>query len=520
MFRSSPRLIANNLQYSPLHDGKPLRAVSVWAALRAAFKVRRRYFYTRRNGLRLRYKIAMLIAVFMLAGGGVMAMQWNTPHNDDPNFVPAPYQDEADADPATFDENPADATPAPTASPVAQVAPIAQATPAAVSIPTYARRRDTLIRIGRGDTLAGVLTKAGMSGNDAHNAIAALKPYYNPRALTPGQKLALRFDAPASSNAFTFTSLNVTLDPLSSVQLTKNPTGNFQAAVEKQEAVRRVYARRLEINSSFYGSALKAHVPASIIASALKIYSWNVDFQRDIQPGDTMQVMYEQYEAPNGTPIRSGDIVYASLSVNGRDLPIYRYQTRDGDVDYFTPSGVSIRKALLSTPVDGARISSGFGMRMHPVLGFTKMHKGIDFAAPIGTPIFAAGNGTIEKIGPFSTYGNYIRIRHNSTLKTAYAHMLRFASGLRDGMRVKQGEVIGYIGVTGRSTGPHLHYEVLINDQQVNPHGVKVQQGEALVGKQLASFKAHVRDMAQRFNTLLGDKFASAENFNSNVRFR
>ncbi len=295
------------------------------------------------------------------------------------------------------------------------------------------------------------------------------------------------------------------------MQLSKNDDGTFKASVDKKEAVRKLYARKADVDVSLFGSALEAHIPAAVIAKAIRIYSWNVDFQRDIQPGDSLNVMYEQYETPDGTPIRTGEIVYASLTVNGNENPIDRYQTKDGDIDYFNPDGVSIRKALLSTPVDGARISSGYGVRVHPVLGYTKMHKGVDFAAPIGTPIYAAGNGTIEKIGPFSTYGNYVRIRHNSTLKTAYAHMLRFASGLRDGVKVRQGQVIGYIGVTGRSTGPHLHYEVLINDEQVKPHSAESRAGRCSSKRrsQLAAFKNYVGGLTKNYEAMLAQKFAA-----------
>ena len=180
----------------------------------------------------------------------------------------------------------------------------------------------------------------------------------------------------------------------------------------------------------------------------------------------------------------------------------------NGRVDYFGADGTSTRKTLMKTPIDGARISSGFGMRRHPVLGYTKMHKGMDFAASVGTPIYAAGDGKVEYAGRFSSYGNYVRISHNSKLKTAYAHMLRLA--VKVGARVKQGQIIGYVGTTGRSTGPHLHYEVMVNSKQVNPNSVDLPTGEQLVGKDLRRFKSFVNTVKQQYVSLShGQKFAA-----------
>jgi len=202
-------------------------------------------------------------------------------------------------------------------------------------------------------------------------------------------------------------------------------------------------------------------------------------------------VLYERTESEDGEFVKSGKILFASLMLSGKTIPVYYFE-RDGDGEYFTPSGEAIRKSLLRTPVDGARITSGFGMRMHPVLGFSKMHKGVDFGAPTGTPIFAAGNGTVVEIGKKGAYGNYIRLRHNGEYQTAYAHMSKFARGLRKGDKVKQGQVIGYVGATGRVTGAHLHYEILVGGAQVNPGKVKTVASNKLTGKQLKAFQAQV----------------------------
>lgn len=258
---------------------------------------------------------------------------------------------------------------------------------------------------------------------------------------------------------------------------------------------------------SLYGSAAKMGIPQSVVAQAIKIYSQNIDFQRDIRQGDKLEVMYDSYETEDGYVAKTGDVIYAKLTLNGREIPLYRYKDSSGRLDYYSPEGRSIRRTLMKTPIDGARMSSGYGMRRHPVLGYTKMHKGVDFAAPIGTPIFASGDGVIEKAGRFSSYGNYIRIRHNGQLSTAYAHLSRIK--VSPGARVRQGDVIGLVGNTGRSTGPHLHYEILVNGRHVNPNSVNLPVGENLQGKELKRFKQEVRGVEQQFAELYqGQKFA------------
>lgn len=364
--------------------------------------------------------------------------------------------------------------------------------------------QEKFFEIGKGDTLAGVLNKAGVPSTETYKAVEALKEFFDPRAVKPGQKIVIDFDSKNDGEEKGFSRLRMDIDPLRSVSLEKNRNGVIKAALHEREAKTRFYAQNASIENSLYGSALKNGIPSAVVAEAIRIYSWDVDFQRDLRKGDTVEVMYEQLETEDGQKIKTGNIVYARLSVNGNDIPVYRYEMKNGDIDYFTADGKSVRKTLMTTPVDGARLSSGYGMRHHPVLGYNKMHKGMDFAAPTGTPIYAAGDGTIEKMGKFGAYGNYVRIRHNSNIKTAYAHMQKFAKGLSAGSRIKQGQIIGYIGTTGRSTGPHLHYEVLKNDTQVNPRTIDLPQGESLKGVELASFKSYVRDINSRYESLLG----------------
>jgi murein DD-endopeptidase MepM/ murein hydrolase activator NlpD len=222
------------------------------------------------------------------------------------------------------------------------------------------------------------------------------------------------------------------------------------------------------IDSSLMQAGIDAGVPASVMIEMIRIYSFDVDFQRDIQKGDSFEVMYERLFDEDGAPVHDGAVRYAALTLSGKTYRLYLFEGEDGARDYFNEKGASVRKALLRTPVDGARISSTFGKRRHPILVYTKMHKGTDFAAPSGTPIMAAGDGVVEKAGRNGGYGNYIRIRHNGTYKTAYAHLSKFARGVRAGSRVRQGDIIGYVGTTGRSTGPHLHYEVLMEQFQAS----------------------------------------------------
>jgi murein DD-endopeptidase MepM/ murein hydrolase activator NlpD len=256
-----------------------------------------------------------------------------------------------------------------------------------------------------------------------------------------------------------------------------------------------------DIDLSLYAAAESARVPARVIVDLIRLYSFDVDFQRDIHAGDRFEVYYEVLRS-DGRQVQTGEILYARLTVGGRELPLYRFRHRDGDVEYYNDKGESARKALMKTPIDGARLSSGFGLRRHPILGYTKMHRGIDFAAPTGTPIMAAGDGQVELAGWNGAYGRYVRVRHNSEFRTAYAHMTRIAKSVRAGRRVKQGDIIGYVGTTGRSTGPHLHYEVLRGSKQVNPMGLKLPTGRTLSGAERTAF--------QKFKTTVETDYVAA----------
>lgn len=356
------------------------------------------------------------------------------------------------------------------------------------------------VSVGKGDTLMDLLVRNNVPRAEAHQAIAALSKVYDPRDLSPRHEVTVFFNRDPSVADPKFQGLSIEKDVLNTVSVNRDDNGAYKAGEETKDSTARTRAMRGPINSSLYVSAKAQGVPDAVILEMIKIYSLNVDFQRDIHAGDNFEVMFQQYVTDSGDVVPGkGHIVFARLDLGDRSLPLYRYEGSEGDVAYYDASGKSAKRSLMRTPIDGARISSGYGQRRHPVLGYTKMHKGVDFAAPRGTPIYAAGDGKIVKIGPFSSYGNYVKIRHGSGLETAYAHMKGFKPGLKSGARVKQGQVIGYVGTTGRSTGPHLHYEVLQGGKQVNPAKLNLPQGNALAGRDLKAFKNTVATINRDF---------------------
>jgi murein DD-endopeptidase MepM/ murein hydrolase activator NlpD len=374
---------------------------------------------------------------------------------------------------------------------VAAVAPVLNAKPVTVL-------RE--VEIDDGQTFTDLLTSAGVAQGDALAASSALAKVYDPRHLKNGQGVTLTFSRLGTQE--TLASISFQPEVTKEVAIARNEAGGFTANLNLVEVTRQHFAARAETHSSLYEAGERAHVPHALMASFMRIYSHAIDFQRDIHPGDRFEILYDQPTTANGTPAGEGTILYAALVVGGKAKPVYRVTFNDGTVDYFDPKGQSIRRALLRTPVSAAHISSGFGMRLHPILGYSKMHQGVDFAAPPGTPIFAAGNGTVVEIGNKGGYGRYIRIRHNGQLETAYAHMSRFGQGLYRGARVNQGEVIGYVGASGRATGPHLHFEVHVDGKPVNPLNVNLPTGRMLEGKLLAEFKKGQNKIQDEFTTL------------------
>ena len=367
-----------------------------------------------------------------------------------------------------------------------------------------------------GDTLAGALEDAGVSASDANAAIAALAKVYDPRSLRAGQSFDLSIaaaneaDQSADQSNLADTSsggagngdlaataapaarlLSVAFSPSieHDISVTRAADGSFVANDAVKQLVPHIHRAGATINSSLYLSAMQAGIPADVVVQMIHMFSYKVDFQRDIRPGDSFEVFYDYYYTPQGQPAKQGNISYAMMRLGGREIALYRYQPDPNlPADYFDAHGQSAKGMLMKTPVDGARITSGFGMRFHPVLGYTRMHKGVDFGVPIGTPVMAAGSGTIAFMGWENGYGRFVLINNGNGYSTGYGHLSRFTPGLHQGSRVRQAQVIAFSGMTGIATGPHLHYEIRINGHQVNPLKVKMAQGRKLAGRELRDY--------------------------------
>ena len=266
------------------------------------------------------------------------------------------------------------------------------------------------------------------------------------------------------------------------IYLTRNTeTDQFNQKTIVTKLKKKILYKENVILQSLYKSALEEKISANIIIEFARIYGFQVDFQRDIRKKDSFQILYEVFVDDNGKMIENGNIIFANLKLTGQNNELYFFDKKDSE-GHYDKNGKSIKKALMKTPINGARLSSPFGMRKHPIDGFNKMHRGTDFAAPMGTPIMASGDGVVKKAGWCGGGGNCVVIKHNSTYQTVYAHMSKFASGIRSGVRVKQGQTIGYVGSTGKSTGPHLHYEVIVNGKKINSQKLKLPSGKILKG--------------------------------------
>ena len=263
---------------------------------------------------------------------------------------------------------------------------------------------------------------------------------------------------------------------------------NFNNEILSIKLQKEIVYKENIILQSLYNSANDEKIPANVIVEFAGIYGFQVDFQRDIRKKDKFQIMYEIFLNEKKEIVESGEILFANLNLSGQDNSLY-YFDKEGSQGHYDKSGKSVKKALMKTPINGARLSSPFGMRKHPIDGFNKMHRGTDFAAPMGTPIMASGDGIIKKAGWCGGGGNCVKIKHNSTYQTVYAHMSKFARGIKSGVRVKQGQIIGYVGSTGKSTGPHLHYEVIVNGKKVNSQKLKLPSGKILKGNERKLFE-------------------------------
>ena len=275
------------------------------------------------------------------------------------------------------------------------------------------------------------------------------------------------------------------------IQLTRNINTNlFEKKTIITNLNKKILFKEGKITQSLYGTAINLNVQPNIIIEFARIYGFQVDFQRDIRKNDSFQIMYEIFEDDNGKVFETGDIIFADLKLSGTNNSLYYFDEK-GSEGHYDGNGKSVEKALMKTPINGARLSSSFGMRKHPIDGYNKMHRGTDFAAPLGTPIMASGSGIVTRARWCGGGGNCIKIKHNSTYQTVYAHMKNFARGIKEGLRVKQGQIIGYVGSTGKSTGPHLHYEVVENGKKINSQKLKLPSGKILKNKERKLFEVN-----------------------------
>ncbi len=356
------------------------------------------------------------------------------------------------------------------------------------------------VRLGKGETFGSALQELGLAAQDVANAAAALVSHVSMKRLPVGQAMTvtLQPSGEGSSEDSLLLALTMRPEPQREVTLERDDEGGFSVEERHLEVVTRTRRASGEIEDSLIASAEAAGVPGTATAEMLRAFSWDVNFQHDIKAGDRFDVLIEQSWTSDGHQVDPGRILWAALTTEGgaNNYSIYRFERRDGDDSFYNEDGESVVRALLRTPLNMSRISSGFGMRRHPVLKFTRLHSGIDFAAPPGTPILAAGAGKVVEAGRKGGYGNWVKIWHSSDLATGYAHMSRIAAGVRRGARVRQGQVIGFVGSTGLSTGPHLHFELHRGGRPVNPLTVaRAETRKRLSGGDLERFKQRVAEI-------------------------
>lgn len=375
-----------------------------------------------------------------------------------------------------------------------ELAEVATAKPAPAPI-TYPR--ELTLEVANGDTLIDMLTDQRVPTAEAHNVVAALKAEFNPRSLRIGQKISLTLARHETiGDATAVKELAIKLPNLSTVELERKAAGQFAVASIKEVLTNTPTNATGVVRSSLSQAAADAGINGGAFAEIAQAFSYDVDFQRDIHPGDKISVLLDKKLSKDGQVGGYDNVRYASLTLLGKKHEIFKYNGT-----WYDAKGNTVKKSLLRTPLDVTRITSGFGMRRHPILGYSKMHQGVDFGASQGTPIKAAGDGIVKQKGWQNGYGNFVLIQHNGTYSTAYGHMSRFGN-IKLGGRVKQGQVIGYVGMTGRATGPHLHYEVRASGRQVNPAAKQFNLASGLTGRQRANFDAKKAEMLRQMSSL------------------
>ena len=344
--------------------------------------------------------------------------------------------------------------------------------------------------IKKGDSIQKILKKLEINNADIQTVISQYNKYGSPNQLLTGNKIEIiiKKDLSGNNKNNQIIKFSVPITKSTTIRISKDEEGSLLSEKIITRLYKKIVIAENIILKNLYSSAIEAKMNPDIIIEFARIFGFEIDFQRDVRKNDYFKILYEKYFDEDGEFVKSGSIMYAHMNINNREITLYKFGD-DKNYGYFDTNGKSVEKALMKTPINGARLSSPFGMRKHPILGFNKKHLGTDFAAPMGTPIMASGSGTITRIKWCGGGGNCIKIKHNSTYETIYAHMKSFAKGMRKGKKVRQGQIIGYVGSTGMSTGPHLHYEVIVNGKKVNSQTLKLPSGKVLKNNERQLFE-------------------------------
>ena len=344
-----------------------------------------------------------------------------------------------------------------------------------------------------GDSLQRILSDQKISQADINNVLNTLRREYNVGPLRKDQKIYLIVKRDKNGNFVSRLTVNV--DNITSVHVFLNKDNLYEAKRATKVLTKKNHFVETTIDRGIYRSAKDSGIENSIVARFARLYGFEVDFQRDLKKNDKIRIFYERYLDDDGVSQRTGDIIYSEIINADKNIILYRYEYPNGTASYFTPEGKSIEKSLMRTPINGAKLTSRYGFRMHPILGFNHLHQGTDFAAPVGTPVMASGSGTVEYVGWKGGYGKFISIRHSAVYQTNYAHLQDYAKGIRRGAKVQQGQIIGYSGNTGSSTGPHLHYEVVVNGKKENSQTLKLPSSAPLEGNNKNFFEIQKRNI-------------------------
>ena len=349
------------------------------------------------------------------------------------------------------------------------------------------------LKARNGDSIQRILYDQKISSTEVNNVISALRREYNVGTLRNDQKVYLVVKREKNGN---FVSrLTVNIDNITTVHVFLNKDNVYETKRVTKILTKKNHLVETTIDRGIYRTAKQSGIENSVVAQFARLYGFEVDFQRDLKKNDKIKIFYERYLDDDGVSQRTGNIIYSEISNVEKNIILYRYEYPNGAIAYFTPEGKSIEKSLMRTPINGAKLSSRYGFRIHPIIGYNQMHQGTDFAAPIGTPVMASGAGTVEYSGWKGGYGKFISIRHSPVYQTNYAHLQDYAKGMRRGTKVQQGQVIGYLGSTGSSTGPHLHYEVVVNGRKENSQTLKLPSAAPLEGNNKNFFEIQKRNI-------------------------